>query len=182
MKITLTIAVFYLFIVSLSASIKKEVDSCYYINRAQDTIWKYAGDHLYFKHPHQIQVFDSKERATKQRISADSILGFGRYEKTKQGKRLIHYRTLSVPYKQWMCKHLQEVLYDSSGVLIVTDWKCLGNRDILVSRFYYQNEYKYTIDKKNWSIIRSTYFPGRVFPFKDKKAGAYTFRKYFLGR
>lgn len=182
MKTTLISTVLYLSMCSLFASPSKEVDSCYYINTSKDTIWKYGGVHFIIKHPHQILVFDSKEKTSKQKISADTLLGFGKYEKTKSGKHLIHYRSLGVPDKQSMCMHLQEVLYDSAGVCIVTDWRCTGSSEILVSRLYVQNQYMYTIDKTNWGIICRTYFPGRVFPFSDAKVGAYPLRKYFTGR
>ena len=182
MKTTLISTVFYLSMCSLFASPYKEVDSCYYINKSKDTIWKYGGAHLFAKHPHEILIFDSEGKTNKQRVSADTILGFGRYEKTTFGMQLIPYRSLGVPFKQSMCMHLQEVLYDSAGVCIVTDWICTGSSDYLISRLYVKNQYMYTIDKKNWGMISRTYFPGRVFPFSDTKVGAYPLRKYFTGR
>lgn len=106
MKATLISIVFYLSMCSLFASPSKELDSCYYINTSKDTIWKYGGVHMIVKHPHQIIVFDSEEKTSKQKISADTILGFGKYEKTKSGEMLIHYRTLGVPDKQSMCMAL----------------------------------------------------------------------------
>ena len=80
-----------------------------------------------------------------------------------------------------MCAHLQEVLYDSAGVCMVTDWKCTGSSDILVARVYVQNQYMYTVDRKNWDTIHHTYFPHNVFPFSDKKVNAAALQKYFTG-